>query len=142
QAIPANLPVGLTHGDLFYDNVLFEDGKLKAILDFESACQSYLVFDLGMAVVGLCADDTSILLEKARAFVDGYQTVRLLEDTEKESLQMLVELSALLTSAWRYWKYNIDVPNAEKANKHLQMVNFANETNAIPQSVWRQAIFS
>ena len=51
---PENLPQGLIHGDLFFDNVLFNNGKVKAIIDFEDACYYSLIFDLGMAVVGLC----------------------------------------------------------------------------------------
>jgi len=39
--LPGNLPSGLIHGDIFFDNVLFEDGKIKAIIDFEEACSYY-----------------------------------------------------------------------------------------------------
>ncbi len=58
--IPSNLPVGLVHGDLFFDNVIFEEDGFKAILDFEDVCRIYKVFDLGMAVVGICTEDTRI----------------------------------------------------------------------------------
>ena len=34
QRIPPGLPQGLIHGDVFYDNVLFEGQKLAAIIDF------------------------------------------------------------------------------------------------------------
>ena len=71
-----NLPKGLIHGDLFYDNLLFENAKFKAIIDFEEACYYYNVFELGMAIVGTCIDDTSINFDKARALVKGYQCVR------------------------------------------------------------------
>ena len=41
ERIPSNLPVGLAHGDLFCDNVLFKDDKFKAILDFEKTCRMW-----------------------------------------------------------------------------------------------------
>lgn len=140
-SIPSNLPRGLIHGDLFFDNILFEAGQLKAFLDFEDVCHSYKMFDVGMAVVGLCTHETHLLLEKIRAFVDGYQTVRKLSEAEKESLILFIELSALLTSAWRYWKYHLDAPDASKAQKHLQMVNIAKGAQAMPQEVWMKTIF-
>jgi homoserine kinase type II len=46
---PSALPRGLNHGDLFYDNVLFEGKQFKAIIDFEDSCHTYKIFDLGMA---------------------------------------------------------------------------------------------
>lgn len=142
KSIPANLPVGLIHGDLFYDNVLFEDGNMKAVLDFEDPCRSYKVFDVGMAVVGLCTDGSEIPLDAIRAFVNGYQSVRLLENAEKDCLKNFVAYTALLTSAWRYWKYNMDVPNKAKANNYLQMVAIAYRAETIPQSAFIEVVFS
>lgn len=142
QNIPSGLPIGLIHGDLFYDNILFEGEKFKAFLDFEDICQTYKVFDLGMAVVGLCTEDTKIVLTKVRAIVNGYQEVRLLEEVEKESLQIFIEYAALLTSAWRFWKYNMDAPNAEKSNNHMQMVNIANAVRSIPKTFFMNTVFA
>lgn len=142
KKIPSNLPKGLIHGDLFFDNILFEGDRLKAFLDFEEVCHSYKLFDVGMAVVGFYTNNITLHLDKIRAFINGYQTIRVLTQEEKEKLKLFVELTALLTSAWRYWKYHLDVPDPAKAQKHLQMVNIANEISALPQFVWMQAIFS
>jgi len=127
QFIPLELPRGLIHGDLFFDNVLFEGKVLKAILDFEEVCQYYKVFDLGMGVVGLCSEETRINLDKVRSLVMGYQQVRVLEKQEKENLQLFVEYAAIATSKYRFWKYNIDTPIAEKADYHWQMVKVAKD---------------
>ena len=43
EKLPSQLPVGLVHGDIFYDNVLFEDENFKAILDFEDVCRIYKI---------------------------------------------------------------------------------------------------
>ncbi len=142
QHIPPELPIGLIHGDLFYDNVLFERKNLKAIIDFEEACHYYKGFDIGMGILGLCAEGTTIALAKAQALVAGYQQVRLLEESEKETLQLFVEYAAVATSYWRFWKYHIHTPLVEKADKHWQMVRLAQGINAIPQKKFLEAVFN
>jgi homoserine kinase type II len=134
QRIPPGLPSGLIHGDLFYDNVLFEKERFKAIIDFEDACCYYKVFDLGMGILGLCAEGATVSLDKARALIAGYQQVRMLEESEKEILQLFVEYAAISVSCWRFWKYHIDTPNPEKADKHWQMVRIAEGVNAVPKA--------
>jgi homoserine kinase type II len=105
--LPKNLPKGLIHGDVFFDNVLFEDGKIKAIIDFEEACQYYLNFDLGMGILGLCRTNGKIDLTKVNALITGYEQIRLLEPLEKELLPLFIKYAAIATSWWRFWKYNI-----------------------------------
>jgi len=139
--IPSGLPSGLIHGDLFFDNVIFEGKKFKAILDFEDVCHYYKVFDIGMAIVGLYREGTSVALRKAGAFTSGYQEIRRLKGEERESLQAFTEFAAILTSAWRYWKYNIDTPDAQKSNKYLEMVNLAKEIAAIKRTVFLESVF-
>jgi homoserine kinase type II len=140
QSIPRGLPSGLIHGDLFYDNVLFEEERFKAIIDFEEACRYYKGFDLGMGILGLCEAGGTVGLDKVRALATGYQQVRMLEEIEKEALQLLVEYAAIATSYWRFWKYNIHTPMAEKADKHWQMVRLAEGVSAIPKASFLAAV--
>jgi len=132
----------LVHGDIFYDNVLFEDENLKAILDFEDVSRIYKIYDLGMAVVGICTEEANIVIKKVRALIDGYQEIRLLEEIEKDSLQLCIEWAAILTSTWRFWKYNIDLPEKDKSEKYMQMVSIAKNASAIPKEEFKMAVFS
>ncbi len=142
EKLPPQLPIGLVHGDIFYDNVLFEDENFKAILDFEDVSRIYKICDLGMAIVGICTEGTNIVIKKVRALLDGYQEIRLLEEIEKDSLQLSIEWAATLTSIWRFWKYNIDMPDAYKSEKYMQMVSIAKNTSAIPKEELKTAVFS
>jgi len=141
RAIASDLPRGLIHGDLFYDNVVFEGGSFKAIIDFEESCHYYKIFDLGMAVVGMCTEGHKVKLPKVQSLISGYQKIRKLEDPEKKALQLFIEYAAIATSSWRYWKYNIDTSNPEKMNKHNEMVRIANNVCDIPGSLFMDAVF-
>lgn len=144
--IAKNLPCGLIHGDLFYDNLLFNSlssmpGELKAIIDFEEACHYYLIFELGMGILGTCVNDITVDLDKARALVSGYEEVRPLTKIEKESLQLFVRYAAVATSYWRFNKYNIEEPNKERASHHLQMMQIAKVVGEISKTHFFDAIF-
>jgi homoserine kinase type II len=93
-----------------------------------------------MAIVGLCRENKQINLGKARSVVRGYQSIRLLEVPEREALQSFTELAAILTSAWRFWKYNIDLTGTQKSNKYLEMVQIAKQIVAIPKSEFLETI--
>ncbi len=142
QHIPPGLPYGLIHGDLFYDNVLFEEKKFKAIIDFEEACRYYKGFDLGMGILGLCVENTTVMLDKARALVRGYQQIRMLEKREKDTLLLFVEYAAIATSCWRFWKYHIQMPLVGKADKHWQMMHLAEDVATIPKARFWEVVFS
>lgn len=142
EKLPSQLPVGLVHGDIFYDNVLFEDENFKAILDFEDVCRIYKIYDLGMAVVGICAKGTKIDLKKARALIHGYQEIRNLEETERDSLQICIEWAAISTSIWRYCRHNIDMPNPNNSEKYMQMVHIAKSAKKIPGEEFKMEVFS
>lgn len=141
EALNANLPRCLIHGDLFSDNVIFEEQNLAAIIDFEEACHYYRVFDIGMGIVGLCADAGIINLANSQAFVRSYQQRQALEVEEINYLQLFVEYAAVATSYWRFWKYNIDDPDPDKSKLHLQMVEVAKQVNSIRSDEFRAAIF-
>ncbi len=136
RKIPTDAPRGFIHGDLFYDNLLFDGDQFRAIIDFEEACYYYKAFDLGMGVVGMCSDETTIAHAKARALVSGYQSVRKLEEVEMMTLPLFCEYAATATSCWRYWKYNIQTPIAKNADKHWQMVRLAEEIRVMDVGIF------
>ena len=141
------LPKGLIHGDLFYDNILFTSSNrnskaFRAFIDFEEACNYYLVFELGMGILGCCINRNNIDLNKARAFVRGYQQERPLVDKEKESLQLFVQYAAVALSYWRFNKYNIKEPNERMASQHWEMVEVAKNISEILESGFYNSIFS
>jgi len=140
--IAPDLPRALIHGDLFFDNLLFEKTNFNAIIDFEEACHYYRTFELGMAIIGSCVEDMIVDFEKARALVQGYQQISPLEQNEKESLQMFVQYAATATSYWRFNKYNIESPEADKASKHWQMVELAESVNTVSKTKFIDTIFN
>ena len=142
QQKPQGVPRGLIHSDVFYDNVLFEGTRLTAIIDFEDATCEDLVFDLGMGIVGLCAKEPGVVLERARALVKGYEQIRELEEEETRALQLYVEYAAATVSCWRYWKYHIDALSVKNANKHWQMVRVAEGVQDIPKARFLEMVFS
>ena len=139
--VPEDLPRGLVHGDIFFDNVLFENNKIKAIIDFEEACNYYLIFDLGMGILGLCRTGGKIDLNKARALIKGYEQIRSLGVPERDSLQLFIEYAAIATSWWRFWKYNIHSPNPDLRNKHWKMVQVAKEVEILDKKHFLSIVF-
>jgi len=138
---PGDLPKGLIHGDVFFDNVLFENNQIKAIIDFEEARNYYFISDLGMGVIGLCASGEKIELTKVREFVAGYERLRPLDLLEKESLQSFIEYAALSTSCWRFWKYNIYSSSLDLKNKHLEMFKIAEDIKLLANDDFMQIVF-
>ena len=128
-------------GDIFFDNVLFENNKIKAIIDFEEACNYYLIFDLGMGILGLCRTGEKIDLNKARALIKGYEQIRSLGVPERDSLQLFIEYAAIATSWWRFWKYNIHTPTPDLRNKHWKMVQVAKEVEILDKKHFLSIVF-
>ena len=84
----------LVHADLFRDNVLFHEGALVALLDFESACAVSRPFDLAVTLLAWCFGD-SLDRSLARALVGGYACVRPLPPEELRYLPADAAFAAL-----------------------------------------------
>ena len=100
-----DLPAGLTHGDLFRDNVLWDaSGEVSALLDFESACQGTLAYDLMVTVLSWCfGDDLDGRL--ASAMREGYERVRRLTPAERQGLHAEATFGALRFTITRITDY-------------------------------------
>ena len=99
----SQLPQGVIHGDLFRDNVLFDDDSLGGFIDFYYACNDVLAYDLAIAVNEWClhhngADLGNIDTEKVDAFLSAYQSVRPFTAAEKTVWPSLLRRAAL-----RFW---------------------------------------
>lgn len=135
------LPKGFVHGDLFFDNMVFADGSLAALLDFEEACHYYRIFDIGMTAVGCCAPGGTLSLEMTAALLDGYQSIRKLETAERRLLQLYVEYGATATSFWRFRQYNIKNPDEGMKNHYRAMMEIAIRAGAIDADLFVDRVF-
>lgn len=100
---PNGLTIGTLHADLFPDNVFFDDNRLSGVIDFYFACTDILAYDLAITVCAWCFDDfTEINTGKFRAMMEGYQSIRPLNEGEKQAFVILcrgASLRFLLTRA-------------------------------------------
>jgi homoserine kinase type II len=119
------LPKGLIHGDLFWDNLLFNENRVAAVLDFEEACRSFLVFDIGMTIVGCCSRNEQINQALAQSLINGYETQRKMTNEERQSLRAFTVYAATVTSFWRYRQFNIIHPNSDKKDAYVEMSRLA-----------------
>jgi homoserine kinase type II len=76
---------GLVHGDLFRDNVLWQDGRIAALLDFESASLESYAFDLMVTILAWCFGD-GLSPALARAMAQGYARARPMPEAEAARL--------------------------------------------------------
>lgn len=95
-----------------------------------------------MGVLGLCVEGTKVNLAKVQALVIGYQKIRSLAEQEKECLQLFAEYAAIATAYWRFWKFNIHRPIAEKGDAHWKMAAIARNVSAIPKARFMEAVFN
>jgi homoserine kinase type II len=102
--LPRALPKGICHCDFHPSNVLFRDGHFAALLDFDDANVTYLVFDL----VGLIEPAAwpyaaeTLDLVKARGVVAEYMKTRPLNALEKRHLWDVYQLSILTDCIWYF----------------------------------------
>lgn len=137
--ISEDLPKSVIHSDLFWNNIIVDpngkDGaKPVAILDFEEACYYYRVFDVGMAIVGLCSDNRTIDLSKAKSFLQGYQKEIQLEDLERNVLKPFVVITATAIACWRHKQFNYMYPNPAKKSFYKLMKDLADNTKSLPDT--------
>ena len=124
-ALDLSMPRGFIHGDIYWDNLLFDGDRLTAVLDFEEACRYYLLFDLGMACVGCCAGPDGLDVERMSALMRGYRTARPLSGPEKEQFRPFLVYAAAAGAFWRFRQYNIRHPDPEKADNYLELARLA-----------------
>ncbi len=105
----AALPRGPVHADLFRDNVMFEGDTLTGFFDFYFAGVDTWLFDIAVGLNDWCTDlptgqrDT----QREAAFVQGYQSVRLLSQAEHALLPGMLRAAALRFWTSRLWDFHL-----------------------------------
>lgn len=93
---PSSLPSGVIHADLFPDNVFFLGDTLSGLIDFYFACNDALAYDIAICLNAWGFEpDQAFNIEKGRALIKGYQSVRPLTPAERDALPVLGRGSAL-----------------------------------------------
>jgi Ser/Thr protein kinase RdoA (MazF antagonist) len=103
--LPRSLPKGICHCDFHFSNVLFKDGKFNALLDFDDANYTFLMFDL----VGLLESmawhhdkDDVLNFDVAKEVLSEYMRYRSLSNNEKRHLYDVYKLSILFDCVWYF----------------------------------------
>ena len=112
-AIYPDRPKGFIHSDLFRDNTLFEGDQLQGILDFYELNQDEWLFDIAISINDFCTAYPQAHLDQAKAdaFLQAYQTIRMLTQDEKACLDVFLAMAAC-----RFWSMRLQV--AQKNAEH------------------------
>ena len=106
---PKDIPAGIIHADLFPDNIFFKNNKLSGIIDYYFSCYDFFAFEIAICLNALCFEgqneNLSFNVTKAKKFIDGYSSIRKLNDKEKEHLKILCQGAAIRFLLTRVFDY-------------------------------------
>jgi homoserine kinase type II len=133
------LPQGVIHGDLFRDNVLWDEDGEGGVIDFYFACDDALLYDVAITVNDWCTDASATLdAERTHAFLEGYDAHRPLTDLERELWPVMLRRAALRTWLGRL-EYNhfpkaseITIPKDHAFSRRLLEHHIANARALAP----------
>jgi homoserine kinase type II len=99
--LPTDLPQGVCHCDSNRSNFLYKDGKLTAVLDFDQAAYTRLLYDVAQMIYWWTwPKKGDIQLDESRDLVAHYETIRKLSDNEKQHLFDVLKLVHLIGIGW------------------------------------------
>lgn len=118
------LPRVLIHGDIFPDNLLVDSGRPLAMLDPECFAYEPKELELGIAMIGLCSQAGRWNKQSIQALLQGYPG-----QVEKDALKAGVTWGAVRLAYYRYLKYQVSEPRAEKKKSWQEIKALADSFN-------------
>ncbi|MGP4973756.1 homoserine kinase [Psychrobacter alimentarius] len=112
----ASLPKGLCHLDMFADNTLWHlqkgESRLTGLLDFTEVSSEHYVMDIAITINDFCTtwgdaeQGESVNFDRSKmvAFLQGYESKRLLGDDEKRALPVMLAKAAVI-----FWLLRLNV---------------------------------
>ena len=123
--LPEELPRGVVHGDFHFSNILFQDGQFKALIDFDDANYTALLFDI-IAVnepfkaafdhdtwstfpMDRQGPETDIFdFTELQRILDIYTAIRPINELEKHHLYDVCKLMVFVDCIWFYARGKAD----------------------------------
>lgn len=112
--LPKSLPKGICHCDFHFSNILFKNGKFKALIDFDDANYTFLLYDLICLIEPFVpsfdwntwnrfkASDDVFDFKQTKKVVAEYMKYRHLDHSEKRHLFDIYKLSILIDCVWYF----------------------------------------
>jgi homoserine kinase type II len=142
NSIFPTLTRSILHGDLYFDNTLFQDDALTAILDFEQAGMGPCLFDIGVSISGSCLQDGKLNHDLTKNFVQGYVSQRALEGNEKKILYHMVLIGFLSISLWRIHRFFLGDLSDSKKMSYQELLQYARVAAKDFSPQWFEKILS
>nr|WP_070960045.1 homoserine kinase [Hyphomonas sp. Mor2] len=96
KSLSQDLPRGTIHADLFPDNAFFLGDRFTGAIDFYFACTDALAYDLAICMNAWAFEtDGAFNFSKGANLIAGYESVRPLEQAEREAFALLCRGAAL-----------------------------------------------
>ena len=106
---PKKLPSGIIHGDLFIDNIFFNNNRISGIIDFYFAANDYFMYEIAICVNALCFDKSKnqfiLNKRKVKNLIRGYESIKKISYKEKKSLNILCRGAAMRYFLTRLYDY-------------------------------------
>lgn len=114
--------IGFCHRDLSSDNILFDEKGFRAIIDFELANISFVLYDIARIFLTFCLDNEgNVNKELLSELISGYGNISLDELCKGIRLLWCIEVSLWIKEA-----YYVD-KNPEKVDKFIYEINWITE---------------
>lgn len=89
------LPMGIVHGDLHEQNVVFRHGHVAGVLDFDQCTYGTIVADVATGIIWWCFRDATYHAHLAKGFLQGYLSQRTMTPEEKQFLWIALKFAVL-----------------------------------------------
>ncbi len=132
---PKNLCTGFIHGDIFPDNIFFdENNEICGVIDFYFSCNDLLMYEIAIALNAWCFENNKDFNpEKATNLVLGYNHVRNIKHEEILSLNILTQGASLRFLLTRLYDWFSTPKNALVSKKdpmeYLNKLRFFKKNN-------------
>lgn len=107
------------HSDFDASNVLFDKGKLRAIIDFDELHYAPRVFDVAISIRDSCCTRGNLDMDKVRIFLKEYCNVIKLSKKEKEMIIPIILNASVDFYVWILVKMKKEPENKKKYLKEM-----------------------
>jgi Ser/Thr protein kinase RdoA (MazF antagonist) len=120
--LPDTMPKGVVHGDTNPSNFLYKDGHISAVLDFDQASYTYLLYDVANLLFWWAWPNMGNLnLEVAKQLLAEYEKYRQLTDDEKLHLFDMLKMSNFMGMGW-FIHEDDDFSNGKRKTEFLNNI--------------------